>query len=95
MENRTAFGEMSKRQERTAVTVYGVIEVPADCPHLWQNWWIAERPLSGRARGNQPFVQDAAKGGAKVSWWWKAACPVSGGDRHKRTFVQKAGQMTG
>jgi len=50
MENRTAFGEMSKRQERTAVTVYGVIEVPADCPHLWQNWWKAAGPLSGDGR---------------------------------------------
>lgn len=33
MENLTAFGEMSKRQERTPLTVYGVIEVPADFLH--------------------------------------------------------------
>lgn len=62
MENRTAFGEMSKRQERTAVTVYGVIEVPADCPHLWQNWWIAARPLSEGDDRKQTFVQALGHG---------------------------------
>ena len=89
MENSTRFWPMSKLKEPIAFTVYGVIEVHADCPHLRKNWWKAARPLLGVRTPKLPSVQVAGEGARTPAvGGWKTVCLLSAACGGKRPLIR-------